>query len=96
MMVLGVNQDNIELSTPNGASVNVTANTASTSTTTGAMVVTGGAGIGGALHAGGEITAVQPTCLLTNVTDFFADENDNDVAISFDNNNYKCWLYCKW
>ena len=49
--------DNIELSTPNGASVNVTANTASTNKTTGAMVITGGVGISGALHVGGDITA---------------------------------------
>ena len=49
--------DNIELSTPNGASVNVTANTAATSKTTGAMVVTGGVGISGALHVGDDITA---------------------------------------
>ena len=49
--------DNIELSTPNGASVNVTANTASTNKTTGAMVITGGVGIGGNLNVGGDITA---------------------------------------
>ena len=49
--------DNIELSTPNGASVNVTANTASTNKTTGAMVITGGVGINGALNVGGDITA---------------------------------------
>jgi len=49
--------DNMELSTPNGASVNVTANTASTNITTGAIVVTGGVGISGALHVGGDITA---------------------------------------
>ena len=49
--------DNMELSTPNGASVNVTANTASTNKTTGAIVVTGGVGISGALHVGGDITA---------------------------------------
>ena len=51
------NIDNIELSTPNGASVNVTANTASTNKTTGAMVITGGVGINGALNVGGDITA---------------------------------------
>ena len=51
------NIDNIELSTPNGASVNVTADTASTSKITGAMVVTGGVGISGALNVGGDITA---------------------------------------
>ena len=49
--------DNIELSTPNGASVNVIANTAATSKTTGALVVTGGVGISGALHVGDDITA---------------------------------------
>ena len=49
--------DDIELATTNGASVNVTANTASTNKTTGAMVVTGGVGISGALHVGGDITA---------------------------------------
>ena len=51
------NIDNIELSTPNGASVNVTANTAATNKTTGALVVTGGVGISGALHVGVDITA---------------------------------------
>ena len=49
--------DFIELATANGASVKVTANTASTNKTTGAMVVTGGVGISGALHVGGDITA---------------------------------------
>ena len=49
--------DFIELATSNGASVKVTANTASTNKTTGAMVVTGGVGISGALHVGGDITA---------------------------------------
>ena len=49
--------DFIELATANGASVKVTANTASTNKTTGVMVVTGGVGISGALHVGGDITA---------------------------------------
>ncbi len=49
--------DDIELATANGASVNVTANTASTNKTTGAMVITGGVGINGALNVGGDITA---------------------------------------
>ena len=49
--------DDIELSTSNGASVNITANTAATNKTTGALVVTGGVGIGGALNVGGDITA---------------------------------------
>ena len=49
--------DFIELATANGASVKVTANTASTSKTTGALVVTGGVGINGALNVGGDITA---------------------------------------
>ena len=49
--------DFIELATANGASVKITANTASTNKTTGAMVVTGGVGISGALHVGGDITA---------------------------------------
>ena len=49
--------DDIELSTANNASVNVTANTSSTNKTTGALVVTGGVGISGALHVGGDITA---------------------------------------
>ena len=49
--------DDIELSTANGASVNITANTAATSKTTGALVVTGGVGISGALHVGDDITA---------------------------------------
>ena len=51
------NKDNIELSTPNGASINVTANTASSNKTTGALVITGGVGIGGNLNVGGDITA---------------------------------------
>ena len=160
----GANQDNIELSTANGASVNITANTVSTSKDTGALIVEGGVGIekklfvgddvnieGGQLNltgtsavgdsditlsggsdaiavvtcrgtisnssqlsidcrnkddngdlrvgsfkvsgtnnkkefiCSGEITATeQPTCLLTNVTDFFANNLDNDVAIPFD------------
>ena len=49
--------DFIELATANGASVKVTANTAATSKTTGALVVTGGVGISGALHVGDDITA---------------------------------------
>ena len=49
--------DFIELATANGASVKVTANTASTNKTTGALVVTGGVGISGALHVGDDITA---------------------------------------
>ena len=49
--------DFIELATANGASGKVTANTASTNKTTGAMVVTGGVGISGALNVGGDITA---------------------------------------
>ena len=49
--------DDIELSTSNGASVNITANTASTNKTSGAVVVTGGVGISGALNVGGDITA---------------------------------------
>ena len=49
--------DFIELATANGASVKITANTASTNKTTGALVVTGGVGISGALHVGGDITA---------------------------------------
>ena len=49
--------DDIELSTSNGASVNITANTASTNKTSGAVVVTGGVGISGSLNVGGDITA---------------------------------------
>ena len=49
--------DFIELATANGASVKITANTASTNSTSGALVVTGGVGIGGALNVGGDITA---------------------------------------
>ena len=49
--------DFIELATANGASVKITANTASTNKTTGALVVTGGVGISGALNVGGDITA---------------------------------------
>jgi hypothetical protein len=49
--------DDIELSTTNGAAVNISANTTSTNKTTGALVVTGGVGISGALHVGGDITA---------------------------------------
>ena len=49
--------DDIELSTAMGAAVNISANTSSTSKTTGALVVTGGVGIGGALNVGGDITA---------------------------------------
>ena len=49
--------DFIELATANGASVKITANTASTNITTGAMIVTGGVGISGALNVGGDITA---------------------------------------
>ena len=49
--------DFIELATANGASVKITANTASTNITTGAIIVTGGVGISGALNVGGDITA---------------------------------------
>ena len=44
--------DNIELSTPNGASINITSNTTSTSSTSGALVVTGGVGISKKLFVG--------------------------------------------
>ena len=62
--------DFIELATSNGASVKVTANTASTNKTTGAMVVTGGVGISGALHVGGDITAFSSSdaTLKENIT----------------------------
>ena len=62
--------DDIELATTNGASVNVTANTASTNKTTGAVVVTGGVGISGALHVGGDITAFSASdiSLKENIT----------------------------
>jgi len=49
--------DDIELATTNGAAVNISANTAATNKTTGALVVTGGVGISGALHVGDDITA---------------------------------------
>ena len=60
--------DAIRITTSNNVefgrgSVSVLNNTASTSTTTGALTVTGGAGIAGALHVGGQINglgAVQP------------------------------------
>lgn len=128
----GVNQDNIELSTPAGARVDVTSNltvggTLNLTGTSGAgdsdinlsggndalsvITVTGTSSNSSQLHiacrnnnntsdvsvaqfkvgasnkievtTGGEITAAQPSCLLTNVTDFFANQNDNDVAIPF-------------
>ena len=62
--------DFIELATANGASVKITANTASTNSTTGAMVVTGGVGISGALHVGGDITAFSSSdvTLKENIT----------------------------
>ena len=62
--------DDIELATTNGASVNVTANTASTNKTTGAVVVTGGVGISGALNVGGDITAFSSSdvSLKENIT----------------------------
>jgi len=49
--------DDIELSTATGAAVNISASTTSSNKTTGALVVTGGVGISGALHVGGDITA---------------------------------------
>ena len=49
--------DDIELSTADGASVLIPANTASTSKTSGGLKVTGGVGISGALYVGGDITA---------------------------------------
>ena len=62
--------DFIELATANGSSVKITANTASTNKTTGAMVVTGGVGISGALHVGGDITAFSSSdaTLKENIT----------------------------
>ena len=62
--------DFIELATVNGASVKVPANTASTNKTTGAMVVTGGVGISGALNVGGDITAFSASdvSLKENIT----------------------------
>jgi len=62
--------DFIELATVNGASVKVPANTASTNKITGAMVVTGGVGISGALNVGGDITAFSASdvSLKENIT----------------------------
>ncbi len=57
----GANQDNIELSTPNGASVNITANTASTSKDTGALIVEGGVGIEKKLFVGSSTDSTSST-----------------------------------
>ena len=57
----GANQDNIELSTPNGASVNITANTASTSKDTGALIVEGGVGIEKKLFVGSSTQSTSST-----------------------------------
>ena len=128
----GTNQDNIELSTPVGASVDVTSNlsvggqlnlTGTSSAGDSDITMSGGSDaiavitcrgtvsnssrlaidcrnnadngdlrvadctVGASnkieVVTAGEITAAQPSCLLTNVTDFFANQNDNDVAIPF-------------
>ena len=48
--------------------VRVYGTTAATSTTTGALIVAGGAGIGGSLYVGGEIVAQKLTIELTTIT----------------------------
>ena len=53
--------DNIELSTPNGASINITSNTTSTSSTSGALVVTGGVGISKKLFVGDTTQSTSTT-----------------------------------
>ena len=79
--------DDIELATTNGASVNVTANTASTNKTTGAVVVTGGVGISGALHVGGDITAFSASdiSLKENITPI---SNAVDKVLSISGNTF--------
>ena len=81
------NADNIELSTPNDASVFITANTASSTKTTGGLVVTGGVGIGGALNVGGDITAfaTSDVTLKENITPI---QNAIDKVLSISGNTF--------
>jgi len=80
--------DFIELATANGASVKVTANTASTNKTTGAMVITGGVGISGALNVGGDITAFSSSdvTLKENITPI---QNAVDKVLSISGNTFR-------
>ena len=48
----------------NGDVVTLPNNITSNNKTSGALVVTGGVGIGGALNVGGDITAFSSSCLL--------------------------------
>jgi len=69
--------DNIELSTPNGASINITANTASTNSTSGALVVTGGVGIGKSVYIEKNLSVGQQL----NLTGTSA-AGDSDINLS--------------
>ena len=55
---------------PSGDVVTLTNNIASSNKTSGALVVTGGVGLGGALNVGGDITAFSSSdvCLKENIT----------------------------
>jgi hypothetical protein len=64
---------NLKLQTIAGGSVNIVATTASTSTTTGALVVTGGVGIGGRLNAGEKLTVTGSASELAEINSTNAD-----------------------
>ena len=61
---------NFAVGASNAPQVNVVGSTASSSKTTGALVVTGGVGVGGALNVGGDITAFSASdvTLKENIT----------------------------
>jgi hypothetical protein len=63
-----INKFNASTGLTIGSTATFTLNTQATSTTTGALKVTGGAGIGGNLYVGGEIVAQKLTIEYTTVT----------------------------
>ena len=72
---------------PSGDVVSIPNNIASTNKTSGAMVVTGGVGIGGALNVGGDITAFSSSdvCLKENITPI---SNAIDKVLSISGNTF--------
>ena len=72
---------------PSGDVVSIPNNIASTYKTSGAMVVTGGVGIGGALNVGGDITAFSSSdvCLKENITPI---SNAIDKVLSISGNTF--------
>ena len=72
---------------PSGDVVTLTNNIASSNKTSGALVVTGGVGIGGALNVGGDITAFSSSdvCLKKNINPI---SNAIDKVLSISGNTF--------